>query len=67
MKPFTGERLDNILTMAQRPQLLDAPDVRDVRSMNPQETFGIQRGFDGVQRYVKQTSARARVEPDIVL
>ena len=44
--------LDCILTVRDRPQLRDTPDVDDVRSMDTQEAVGIEHALNGVHRYV---------------
>ena len=41
-----------ILTVRDRPQLRDTPDVDDVRSMDTQEAVGIEHALIGVHRYV---------------
>ena len=42
VQALTGQKLDDVLTMRQRPQLPDPSDIDDVRAMNPQETARIQ-------------------------
>jgi len=43
---------DLILTVRDRPQLRDTPDVDNVRSMDTQEAMGVEHALDGVHGYV---------------
>jgi hypothetical protein len=43
---------DLILTVRDRPQVRDTPDVDDVRSMDTQEVIGIEHALNGVHGYM---------------
>ena len=58
MQAVPRPELDHILAVRDRPQLRDAPDVHDVRSMDAQEAVGIEHGLDRVHGHVQQVGRR---------
>lgn len=52
LQTLPGLEFDFILTVRDRPQLRDTPDVDNVRSMDTQEAIGIEHALNGVHRDV---------------
>ena len=67
LEPQSRLELDFVLTVGDRPELRDPPDVHDVGAVDAQEAAGIEHAFDGVHRHVQHVRRRADVQADVVL